>query len=160
MAEQQRKEVEELVLVELTEGERVAKSIEHAAALNELDSMRERHKDAKKRLKLEADVAEERERDLRKIVETGREQRPVRCWLDFDWKAGVVLTRRIDTNAEIARRKVSDDERQVHLMDLGGALANPLPGTEDKPKRGGTRRRLEAVSNGNPTTDDDEPAAE
>lgn len=157
---QQRKEVEELVLVELTEGERVAKSIEHAAALNELDSMRERHKDAKKRLKLEADVAEGRERDLRKIVETGREQRPVRCFLDFDWKKGVVRTLRLDNGAEVASRKVTDDERQVHIAGLGGSMADPLPGTEDKPKRGGTRRRLEAVSNGNPTTDDDEPAAE
>lgn len=135
------KVVEEMVFVELTQSEAVARGKDHAEALNLLDAMKERHAEAKKKLKLERDNAEEKERDLRKIVETGREQRPINCYEEPDFKKGVVTTRRADTNAEIGTRKMSDEERQTHIAGLGSALGNTTPEgeAEKKPRRGGPR---------------------
>lgn len=135
-----RKEVMQSIDVKLNDSELIERGKLHATALNEIDLMKPRHDAEKKRMKLEQSNAEAKERGLRTVIETGREPRDVKCWLDFEWTKGRVTIRRLDTEEEVTSREIFDSERQVHLgtmraeMERKGVMAvgvdgKPIVGT-------------------------------
>lgn len=119
-----RKETEETVDVELSNAELLEKGKAHAAALNGLDDLREKIKEKKKALKLELDLAEQNERALRLVIETGKEPRPLACYEEPDFKKGIVTIRRSDNGKVVRTRKMTDEERQMDLdRRARGAMA-------------------------------------
>ncbi len=131
-----KKQVQENVLVRLTNDEMRDRAQSLASKLNEIDDLTMKHAEIKKQLKLKADNAHEEERELRAIIATGMEQRPVDCEETFDFKKGVVVTRRIDSGAEVGTRKMTDEERQLQIGGMAGTLANETPaaGGRKKPR--------------------------
>lgn len=110
-------DVEETVAVDLSNAELLDLGREHAASLNALDALNEGHKAVKKKLKLEAENAQEKERDLREAIATGKQNRPVACYRERDFDKGVAVIRRKDNDAVVRTEKLSDDERQTDLED-------------------------------------------
>lgn len=110
-------EVEETVPVELTNAELIEIGREHATSLNTLDALLESHKAVKKKLKLEAENAAEKERDLREAISTGKQNRPVACYRERDFEKGIATIRRKDNDAVVRTEKLSDDERQTDLEE-------------------------------------------
>ncbi len=136
MARQSKKtrvDVEEIVAVELSSNELLEIGRDHAASLNALDLMGEDHAAKKKKMKLERENAEEKERDLRTAISTGKQNRPVPCYRERDFEKGIATIRRKDTDVVIRTEKLSDDERQTDLEDrTRGAKAEPsATGKED-----------------------------
>ncbi len=115
--------VEEMIQIELKSDELIALGKEHAEILNALDVMRDKHKDVKKKLKLEDENATERERDLRTAIVTGKQARAVECHRTADFGKGIATIRRADTGDVVRTEKLGDDERQTDIENRADELA-------------------------------------
>ncbi len=132
-ARKARTEVQEMIEVELASTVLLERGREHAATLNALDVMLEDHAKLKKKMKLERENAEEKERDLRKVIETGKQSQPVDCYREADFSKGIATIKRADTGAIVRTEKLGDAERQTDLEErVGGTVAEPSKtGRED-----------------------------
>jgi hypothetical protein len=54
---------------------------------------------------------------LHRLVEKSEEDCEVNCSQEFDFKKGIVVTRRGDTGEIVERREITPDERQDDLFE-------------------------------------------
>lgn len=128
-----RVDVDEIIPTELTESELLELGRDHAASLNALDLMEEDHAAKKKKMKLERENLEEKERDQRTAISTGKQSRPVSCYRERDFEKGIATIRRKDNDSVVRTEKLTDDERQTDLEDRarGAKAESSKTGRED-----------------------------
>jgi hypothetical protein len=97
---------------------------EERVAQLRLDDFTESAKDTKKRMESDVDTLRWRIRDLATVVRNAREDRDVEVYEDLDFRAGVVLLKRRDTDELVDSRGMTEAERQRSLFksEPGGAV--------------------------------------
>lgn len=102
---------------ELNDVEWQNRARELAEAHKNTESEKQRKKDVMAEIGADVKLAETRESKLANVVATRREQREVVVETIADYEAGIVTTRRTDTDEEISRREMTTNERQGGLFD-------------------------------------------
>jgi len=85
-------------------------------------------------------------------IRTRTETRAVKCRDEFDFKSGVVQTRRLDTKDVVATRTMTAAERQPTLFEIPGGKADPPAAAKPGPRKGkpGRKPKLAAVPSPEP----------
>lgn len=106
---------DEMLPCSLTDEEMVARSKEHAASQDAIDSLEIEKKLVMENFKARLQILEARERELRAIVRTSSEDRAVECVESFELRLGVARTIRVDTGEMIRERALRSSELQPSL---------------------------------------------
>lgn len=113
-------------------GEQLARiKDEHTKAQTELADGIEAWKETKKGMEVRVSTFEFQMRDVAKVVRSGREDRDVEVYDEFDFKQQTVFTKRVDTDHVVASRGMTQAERQRSLFKAEG---KPEPKPEAQPE--------------------------
>lgn len=115
------KKVEDLP-VQLTQDEITERGQRLAAVDGEIESHLQREKEVKANLKATRSRLEAERSLLSMVVRNREEARPVRVTLHGDHEAGLVFEIRDDTGEVVRTRPLTDDDRQLRLVEEGPEL--------------------------------------
>src|ERR1044072_1538458 len=98
--------------VDLTDEDLKNRSKLLAKLLREYQSLENEKKEVNADFKHKMEAVKNRACELRDVIHTGKEIRPVECFLSADYRHGLMITRRSDTGEEIDSRPMTTSERQ------------------------------------------------
>jgi hypothetical protein len=138
MSKAARSTVKHEVEVQLTSSEKADRAQSLVSSIESAKALLEKHKEIKKKLKLDEDNAQSMTDNLLEIVKTGKEKRPVECYEEPDFKKGVVTVRRVSDDTVVHTRQMTDEERQTNIAGLSDKLGNepdgnPIVKPKEKP---------------------------
>lgn len=114
----------ELLPVPLTYDEQLQRGKDHAALCQRIAIAKDDAKEEAKGRKLAIKKLETEECELRDVVNTGKERRPVEVRDEYDKEAKLVVTIRLDTGEVVSSRPMTSEEllsqQQGRLFALKG----------------------------------------
>ena len=134
--------------VKLTSEERIAKATAHVGLLNERDNVVAELDAIKADFRARLKRLDERAGHLRRDVEDGTEERSVRCVEVRDYRRGIVLVKRTDSQEVIDERAMAERERQLELEAA----------TESEPEGDGSEKGWAGMPDDEPDADTSEVA--
>lgn len=116
--------IKDTLPVKLTDEERMARADALANSLNGIGEAKARKKRIVKDLDRDIAMVEEEANELRDAVATGREYREVIVHRVMDWEKATVTEHRTDTGEVLRSRGMTDEEKQMNLLDDSDADGN------------------------------------
>lgn len=114
-----KKKIGKYLPVMLTDDERLEKADELAEASQAVDNANANKRYVLSQMQTEIKTAEARREKLAGIVSSKREYREVTVEVQFDFEKGEYREIRTDTGELVTQRSMTDDERQISILDPG-----------------------------------------